>query len=122
MWTLRTEFGLFCVFDGHHGREAALHCREELLDIMMALLPNGPLPTGTDPFAFTSFCEEVQKALVVSFMQLQHSFAVKGKLAGSTATVVLQVCSEQVPAYSIRPNWGLESYIRMLRPLRAAFW
>ena len=86
----RAEFGLFCVFDGHHGRDAALHCREELLDIMMALLPNGPCPSAADP-AFASFCEEVQKALLVSFLQLQHSFAVKGKMAGSTATVVLQV-------------------------------
>ena len=85
------EFGLFCVFDGHNGREAAAHCRDELLDIMMALLPNGPLPQQVDAFAYLAFCEEVQKALVVAFMQLQHSFAVKGKPAGSTATVVLQV-------------------------------
>lgn len=85
-----TEFGLFCVFDGHHGREAALHCREELLDILMALLPSGPMPPPQDPFASASFSQEVQKALMVAFMQLQHSFAVKGKSAGSTATVVLQ--------------------------------
>lgn len=57
----------------------------------MALLPSGPMPPPQDPFASASFSQEVQKALMVAFMQLQHSFAVKGKSAGSTATVVLQV-------------------------------
>ncbi|KAK9787603.1 hypothetical protein WJX73_002953 [Symbiochloris irregularis] len=85
-----SDFGLFCVFDGHNGRDAAAHCRNELLSILMALLPSGPLPADQESQEFRTFCGLVQKALVVSFMQLQHGFAVKGKVAGSTATVVLQ--------------------------------
>ena len=35
--------------------------------------------------------EDLQRALAVSFAQMQHTFAGKGVDAGTTATVVLQV-------------------------------
>jgi hypothetical protein len=54
-------------------------------------LPTGHPPSeGSEP-EYSRWREELQRALVETFCDLNEDFACKGQLAGTTVTVVLQV-------------------------------
>lgn len=54
-------------------------------------LPVGPAPPEEDEVAFTLWREDLQRALIEAFCDVNEEFACKGEVAGSTITVVLQV-------------------------------
>ncbi|KAK9804924.1 hypothetical protein WJX72_012226 [[Myrmecia] bisecta] len=83
-------FGAFCVFDGHNGPQAAQSCKRDFLRLLLGQLPPGPMPQDPELPEFAGWRESIQKALAVTFHQMQHSFASSGVLAGTTATCVLQ--------------------------------
>lgn len=83
-------FGLFCVFDGHNGAAAALHLEETLASKLEEKLPTGHPPSESSEPEYSRWREELQRALVETFCDLNEDFACKGQLAGTTVTVVLQ--------------------------------
>lgn len=83
-----SEFSLFCVFDGHNGKHAAVMCGDMVLSIVESLLPRGNPPSASHPH----YCEWrhlLQRALALAMVQLNSEFALKGIHAGCTATIVL---------------------------------
>lgn len=54
-------------------------------------LPAGNPPSESNEPEYSRWREELQRALVETFCDLSEDFACKGKLAGTTVTVVLQV-------------------------------
>lgn len=84
------EYSLFAVFDGHNGVAAARLVADSLLGILEERLPQGVPPPGCSP-TWVPWREDVQLALVETLAELNRLFALKGILAGCTATLVLQV-------------------------------
>ncbi|PSC76687.1 putative phosphatase 2C 15 isoform X1 [Micractinium conductrix] len=84
------EYSVFAVFDGHNGVAAARLAADSLLAVMEPRLPHGPPPSPQSP-GFLPWREDVQLALVETLAELNKMFAMKGILAGCTATLVLQV-------------------------------
>lgn len=54
-------------------------------------IPAGHPPSESDEPAYTQWREELQRALVETFCDLNEAFACKGLLAGATITVMIQV-------------------------------
>ncbi|KAL4444168.1 hypothetical protein ABPG75_011905 [Micractinium tetrahymenae] len=84
------EYSLFAVFDGHNGVAAARMAADAVLGVLEARLPPGPPPPCDAP-GFLPWREDVQLALVETLAELNKMFALKGILAGCTATLVLQM-------------------------------
>ena len=103
-------YSLAAVFDGHNGPAAAAHCATELAEAVRARLPRGAPPPGeadsedeggeaaggdAASLAARALAGEAWRgglaaALVGAFHDLQHGWAARGRLGGSTATVALQ--------------------------------
>lgn len=84
------EYSLFAVFDGHNGVAAARLVADLLLEVLEERLPQGVPPPAGSP-TWVPWREDVQLALVETLAELNRLFALKGILAGCTATLVLQV-------------------------------
>lgn len=84
------EYSLFAVFDGHNGVAAARLVADSLVPILEERLPQGLPPAATSP-SWVAWREDIQLALVETMAELNRLFALKGILAGCTATLVLQV-------------------------------
>lgn len=84
------EYSLFAVFDGHNGAAAARLVAERLVGILEERLPQGVPPPAASP-TWVPWREDIQLALVETMAELNRLFALKGILAGCTATLVLQV-------------------------------
>lgn len=84
------KYHLFCIFDGHNGTEAGMHCTNLLYKELHKRLPPGPLPdlTAGDSKA-NAFCLAIRRAFAETFLQLDMTFAERRVLSGCTATVVL---------------------------------
>ncbi len=83
-----SEYSLFCVFDGHNGRHAAKHSADSVRDTLEKHLPRGNLPPSSHP-DFVEWRELIQRALAITLVELNGTFAEKGIHAGCTATLVL---------------------------------
>ena len=83
-----SEYSLFCVFDGHNGKHAAKMSGDYVLRFVEAHLPRGNPPAPSHP-DFHEWRQLLQKALVLTIVDLNTQFAEKGIHAGCTATVVL---------------------------------
>ncbi|KAL4855356.1 putative protein phosphatase 2C 15 [Chlorella vulgaris] len=83
------EYSLFAVFDGHNGVAAARLVADSLVPILEERLPQGLPPAATSP-SWVAWREDIQLALVETMAELNRLFALKGILAGCTATLVLQ--------------------------------
>ncbi|KAK9840789.1 hypothetical protein WJX81_004819 [Elliptochloris bilobata] len=84
------SYGLYCVFDGHNGVACAQHIHDLLLEALHTRLPSGVPPLEREEAAAREWREGLQWALVSAIDEVQHSFACEGRLAGATATIVLQ--------------------------------
>lgn len=69
---------------------AARLAADAVLGVLEPKLPAGPPPPCEAP-GFLPWREDVQLALVETLAELNRMFALKGILAGCTATLVLQV-------------------------------
>ena len=84
----RNVYSLFCVFDGHNGRHAANHAAGCVRETLEKHLPRGNAP----PIAHEDYEEWrglIQRALAITLVELNGTFAAKGIHAGCTATIVL---------------------------------
>lgn len=84
------EYSLFAVFDGHNGASAARLAAKELVGVLEERLPQGAPPAPTSP-TYQPWREDIQLALIETLAELNKRFALRGILAGCTATLVLQV-------------------------------
>lgn len=78
------EIRAFGVFDGHNGKEAAEHCRENLLENVMAAMPVRRGGESVD-----EQLSALQQAMLVGFVKADKDFVEKSKTSGTTATLVL---------------------------------
>jgi len=102
-------YSVAAVFDGHNGPNAAAHCAAELAAVLRARLPPGPPPPGevdsedecdwgaedagaaaARAAAGEAWRGALAAALAAAFHDLQHGWAARGRLGGTTATVALQ--------------------------------
>ena len=83
-----SEYSLFCVFDGHNGRHAAKHAADFVRDTLEKHLPRGNTPPVAHP-DYEEWRELIQRALAITLVELNGTFATKGIHAGCTATIVL---------------------------------
>jgi serine/threonine protein phosphatase PrpC len=83
-----SEYSLFCVFDGHNGYHAAKHSGDLVRDTLEKHLPRGNTPPVTHP-DYVEWRELIQRALAITLVELNGTFAEKGIHAGCTATLVL---------------------------------
>jgi serine/threonine protein phosphatase PrpC len=82
------EYSLFCVFDGHNGRHAAKHSADWVRETLEKHLPRGNAPPISHP-DYDEWRGLIQRALAITLVELNGTFAAKGIHAGCTATVVL---------------------------------
>lgn len=78
------------------GVAAARLAADAVLGVLEAKLPQGPPPPYDAP-GFLPWREDVQLALVETLAELNRTFALKGILAGCTATLVMQVHRSRGP-------------------------
>ncbi len=83
-----SEYSLFCVFDGHNGRHAAKHSGDMVRDTLEKHLPRGNAPPVTHP-DYEEWRGLIQRAMAITLVELNGTFADKGIHAGCTATLVL---------------------------------
>lgn len=84
------EYSIFAVFDGHNGPPAARLAAKELVTVLEERLPQGVPPAPSSP-TYQPWREDIQLALVETLAELNRMFAMRGILAGCTATLCLQV-------------------------------
>lgn len=83
-----SEYSLFCVFDGHNGRHAAKHSADSVRETLEKHLPRGNVPPVSHP-DYEEWRSLLQRALAITLVELNGTFAAKGVHAGCTATIVL---------------------------------
>jgi serine/threonine protein phosphatase PrpC len=83
-----TDYSIFCVFDGHNGRHAAKHSADFVLETVEKHLPRGNAPSMTHP-DYEEWRILIQRALAITLVELNGTFAARGIHAGCTATIVL---------------------------------
>ena len=82
------EYSLFCVFDGHNGKHAARHASESVVDVLEKHLPRGNSPPADHP-DYDEWRQLIQRAMAITLVELNSTFATKGIHAGCTATIVM---------------------------------
>ncbi len=87
------------------GVAAARLAADAVLAVLEPKLPSGP-PPPTEAPGFLPWREDVQLALVETLAELNRMFALKGILAGCTATLVLQVRDLLAPPRGSTPLEG----------------
>lgn len=87
------------------GVAAARLAADAVLAVLEPKLPSGP-PPPTEAPGFLPWREDVQLALVETLAELNRMFALKGILAGCTATLVLQVRDPLAPPRGSTPLEG----------------
>jgi serine/threonine protein phosphatase PrpC len=85
---ITNEYSLFCVFDGHNGKHAARHASESVVSVLEKHLPRGNSPP-VDHDDYDEWRQLIQRALAITLVELNSTFALKGIHAGCTATMVL---------------------------------
>lgn len=83
-----SQYSLFCVFDGHNGKHAARHSADKVLTVLEKHLPRGnpPPPNHAD---YDEWRQLIQRALVITLVELNSTFAARGIHAGCTSTIVI---------------------------------
>ncbi|CAI5994981.1 unnamed protein product [Closterium sp. NIES-64] len=109
--------GVYCVFDGHNGTAAAMHCKKELLEFVSEYLPGGAsyredagekgeeaevtsqLRDGEGAAVLESgggggggrdaWLKALPMALAEGFLKCHNTFALRGQPSGATATVAI---------------------------------
>jgi serine/threonine protein phosphatase PrpC len=84
----RSQYSLFCVFDGHNGKHAARHASETVLEVLEKHLPRGN-PPPIDHTNYDEWRELVQRAMAITLVEINSTFASRGIHAGCTATIVM---------------------------------
>lgn len=82
------EYSLFCVFDGHNGRHAARHAADSVVSVLEKHLPRGNSPPSSHP-DYEEWRQLIQRAMAITLVELNSTFAAKGIHAGCTATIVM---------------------------------
>lgn len=83
-----SQYSLFCVFDGHNGKHAARHSADKVLTVLEKHLPRGnpPPPNHAD---YDEWRQLIQRALVITLVELNSTFAARGIHAGCTSTIII---------------------------------
>ncbi len=83
-----SQYSLFCVFDGHNGKHAARHSADKVLAVLEKHLPRGnpPPPNHAD---YDEWRQLIQRALVITLVELNSTFAARGIHAGCTSTIII---------------------------------
>lgn len=77
--------GIYAVFDGHAGVEAARYCSQHIIGELRKRLPQVPCPVLDSPL-FQPYAEHLQMAITSTFLVLELGTAMVSKHAGRVHT------------------------------------
>eukprot|EP00193_Tetraselmis_chui_P002710 CAMPEP_0177762566 /NCGR_PEP_ID=MMETSP0491_2-20121128/6413_1 /TAXON_ID=63592 /ORGANISM="Tetraselmis chuii, Strain PLY429" /LENGTH=547 /DNA_ID=CAMNT_0019278629 /DNA_START=37 /DNA_END=1680 /DNA_ORIENTATION=+ len=80
---------VFAVFDGHNGGKTAKYCKDNLLDELLPRLPMEKMPPESRKEEFQGYMDQLQKAMMDTFLSLNRKSIGADCASGCTASVML---------------------------------